>query len=269
MSIEQGLAKTRGGFFARLFGRGEQPITAEWLDSLEEALLRSDLSVSLVDPLMAQLRDLFTTGELKSIPKAVTALRETLVAVLAGDLRLRGEGQKPRVVLVVGVNGSGKTTTAAKLAKRLKDSGERPLLAAADTFRAAATDQLEIWAKRVGSDIVRSQPGADSASVVFDAIQGPDGIDYSVKQYPFNWNANLKLSELKIAYFKANFERRAQDVLAECTSLLERVSVLGLMNAIEGGIFADVRRSPEGGRGFDGVFERAAGYWNPFEELLP
>jgi len=64
-------------------------------------------------------------------------------------------------------------------------------------------------------------------------------------------------------------ERRAQDVLAECTSLLERVSVLGLMNAIEGGIFADVRRSPEGGRGFDGVFERAAGYWNPFEELLP
>ena len=64
-------------------------------------------------------------------------------------------------------------------------------------------------------------------------------------------------------------ERRAQDVLAECTSLLERVSVLGLMHAIEGGVFADVRRSPEGGRGFDGVFERAADYWNPFEDLLP
>jgi len=138
MSIDQALAKTRGGFLSRLFGRGEQSLTAEWLDSLEEALLRADLSVSLVDPLLAQLRDLFTTGELKTVPKALAAVRETLVAALAGDVRLRGDGQKPRVILVVGVNGSGKTTTAAKLAKRLKDSGERPLLAAADTFRAAA-----------------------------------------------------------------------------------------------------------------------------------
>ncbi len=125
MSIEQGLAKTRGGFFSRLIGRAEQSLTAEWLDSLEEALLRADLSVSLVDPLMAQLRDLFNGGELKTVPKALTAVRDTLVAALAGDVRLRGEGQKPRVILVVGVNGSGKTTTAAKLAKRLKDSGER------------------------------------------------------------------------------------------------------------------------------------------------
>ena len=170
MSIEQGLAKTRGGFFARLFGRGEQPITAEWLDALEEALLRADLSVSLVDPLMAQLRDLFTTGELKTVPKAIGAVRETLVAALTGDLRLRGDGQKPRVILVVGVNGSGKTTTAAKLAKRLKDSGERPLLAAADTFRAAAIEQLERWAERVGVPIISGKPDGDPAAVVFDAV---------------------------------------------------------------------------------------------------
>ena len=144
MSIEQGLAKTRGGFFARLFGRGEEALTAEWLGSFEEALLRADVSVSLVDPLMAQLRDLFTTGELKSVPKALTAVRETLVAALAGDVGLRGDGQKPRVILVVGVNGSGKTTTAAKLAKRLKDSGERPL--------------------------VSGKPDGDPAAVVFDAV---------------------------------------------------------------------------------------------------
>src|SRR5207249_6139207 len=124
MSIDQALAKTRGGFFGRLFGRGEEKLTAEWLDLLEEALLRADLSVSLVDPLMAQLRDLFTTGEVKSVEKALAAVRETLVAAVAGDVRLRGEGERPRVILVVGVNGSGKTTTAAKLAKRLKDSGE-------------------------------------------------------------------------------------------------------------------------------------------------
>src|SRR5438046_2686151 len=119
---------------------------------------------------MAQLRDLFTTGELKSVPKTLTAVRETLVAALAGDVGLRGDGQKPRVILVVGVNGSGKTTTAAKLAKRLKDSGERPLLAAADTFRAAAIEQLERWAERVGVPIISGKPDGDPAAVVFDAV---------------------------------------------------------------------------------------------------
>lgn len=169
MSIEQGLAKTRGGFFSRLFRR-EEPLTVAWLDELEEALLRADLSVSLVDPLMAQLRDLFATGEVKTVPKALAAVRETLVAALGQDARLRGDGKTPRVILVVGVNGSGKTTTAAKLAKRLKDAGERPLLAAADTFRAAAIDQLERWAERVDVPIVSGKPEGDPAAVVFDAV---------------------------------------------------------------------------------------------------
>jgi len=170
MSIDKALAKTRGGFLSRLFGRGDEKLTAEWLDGLEEALVRADVSVSLVDPLMAQLRDLFVTGELKTIPKALTAVRETLVAALAGDLRLAGEGKRPRVILVVGVNGSGKTTTAAKLAKRLKDAGERPLLAGADTFRAAAIEQLERWAERVEVPIVSGKPEGDPAAVVFDAV---------------------------------------------------------------------------------------------------
>src|ERR671937_2500250 len=170
MSIEHGLAKTRGGFLSRLFGRREEQITPEWLDALEEALLRSDLSVSLVDPLMAQLRDLFATGELQTVPKALAAVRETLVDTLGSDTRLRGDGQKPRVILVVGVNGSGKTTTAAKLAKRLKDAGETPLLAAADTFRAAAIEQLETWASRIDVPIVSGRPDGDPAAVVFDAI---------------------------------------------------------------------------------------------------
>src|SRR5256885_12551314 len=94
MSIDQALAKTRGGFFSRLFGRGEAAITGEWLDSLEEALLRADLSVSLVDPLMAQLRDLFHGGELKTVPKALTAGRETLVAAPAGEVPPPAVGPK-------------------------------------------------------------------------------------------------------------------------------------------------------------------------------
>ena len=171
MTIEQALAKTRGGFFSRLFGRADEKLTAEWLDALEEALLRADLSVSLVDPLMAQLRDLFASGEIKTVPKALAAVRQTLVGALAGDLSLKGSGQKPRVILVVGVNGSGKTTTAAKLAKRLKDSGERPLLAAADTFRAAAIEQLERWAERVDVPVIAGKPEGDAAAVVFDAVQ--------------------------------------------------------------------------------------------------
>jgi len=161
VSLSDGLAKTRGGFLSRLFGRkAEEPITPEFLDELEEALLRADLSVSLVDPLMAQVRDLASTGELKTVPKALDAVREVLVAELTKqDASLRSGG-KPRVILVVGVNGSGKTTTAAKLAKRLRDAGESPLLVAADTFRAAA---IEI-------PIVSGRPDGDPAAVVFDAI---------------------------------------------------------------------------------------------------
>jgi len=171
VSLSDGLAKTRGGFLSRLFGRkAEEPITPEFLDELEEALLRADLSVSLVDPLMAQVRDLASTGELKTVPKALDAVREVLVAELTKqDASLRSGG-KPRVILVVGVNGSGKTTTAAKLAKRLRDAGESPLLVAADTFRAAAIEQLETWASRLDIPIVSGRPDGDPAAVVFDAI---------------------------------------------------------------------------------------------------
>jgi len=171
VTLDSGLEKTRTGFLARLFGRGrEEKVTPEWLDALEEGLLRADLSVSLVDPLMAQVRDLVATAEVTTVPKLLDAVRETLVGALAGDTALRGDGAMPRVVLVVGVNGSGKTTTAAKLAKRLKDAGERPLLAAADTFRAAATEQLERWAERVAVPIVTGKPEGDPAAVVFDAV---------------------------------------------------------------------------------------------------
>ncbi len=169
MSIEQGLAKTRSGFLSRLFGRAKEPeVTDEWLGSLEEALLRADVSVSLVDPIMVQARDVVREGRAKTTSQVLEAVTGALVAVFPAAPER--DGGRPRVVLVVGVNGSGKTTTAAKLAKRLRDAGHTPLLAAADTFRAAATPQLERWAEHVGVPVVSGRPEGDPAAVVFDAI---------------------------------------------------------------------------------------------------
>ena len=171
MSLDSGLARTRGSFLSRLFGREpDEPVTDEWLGKLEEALLRSDLSVSLADSVMLQVRDIVRDGKAKTVPNVLDAVRDALVAVLAAPPPRFSSAARPRVVLVVGVNGSGKTTTAAKLAKRLRDSGETPLLAAADTFRAAAIEQLETWASRIGVPIVSGRPDGDPAAVVFDAI---------------------------------------------------------------------------------------------------
>lgn len=172
MSISAGLERTRSGLLSRLLGRTrDEAVTPGFVDEVEEGLLRADLSVSLVDPLMAQVRDLVATGALKTVPKTMDAVREVLVAELSSrDASLNAGASAPRVILIVGVNGSGKTTTAAKLAKRLKDAGERPLLAAADTFRAAAIEQLETWAARLDIAIVSGRPNGDPAAVVFDAV---------------------------------------------------------------------------------------------------
>ncbi|MFN2519900.1 MAG: signal recognition particle-docking protein FtsY [Candidatus Limnocylindria bacterium] len=173
MSLDRGLAKTRGGFLSRLFGRRtEEKVTPEWLDLLEESLLRADVSVTLADSIMLQVRDIVRFQKVDTVPRVLDAVRDALASVFAGqDAGLRDTGARPRVVLVVGVNGSGKTTTAAKLAKRVRREGETPLLVAADTFRAAAIEQLEIWAGRVGVPIVAGKPDGDPASVVFDGVQ--------------------------------------------------------------------------------------------------
>lgn len=171
MAIERGLERTRG-LLSRVFGGREReaPVTEGWLDRLEEALLRADVSVSLVDPVMLQVRGVVREGRATTVPGVRAAVTDALVAVLARDVHPATASERPAVILVVGVNGSGKTTTAAKLAKRLKDRGEDPLLAAADTFRAAATQQLERWAERVGVPLVSGRPDGDPAAVVFDAV---------------------------------------------------------------------------------------------------
>jgi fused signal recognition particle receptor len=170
--FEAGLAKTRRSFLSRLRDLALQPRLDEsyWAE-FEAILIGTDMSVSLVDEIVRRLRDREERFQLNGPQQVESALREELVSLLStGDRALKLDGA-PALVLLVGVNGSGKTTSAAKLARRLARSGRRPMLAAADTFRAAAIEQLETWAARVQVPVVSGKPGGDAAAVVFDAMQ--------------------------------------------------------------------------------------------------
>ena len=149
------------------------PVEPATLDRLEEALIASDAGVELSIRLIEELRDEVRSGHITTAEELRPAVREQLLALLrtAEDaLPSADASAQPRITLLVGVNGTGKTTTVAKLAKRKQEAGSTVILAAADTFRAAAVDQLEIWAERVGAPVVSQQEGADPAAVVFDAI---------------------------------------------------------------------------------------------------
>ena len=143
----------------------------EFYDGLEEALILADIGVEAAVDTVAQLRKRVSERLLTRSEEVKDALRDILRSKLeVGDSALVLEG-KPAVVLVIGVNGVGKTTSIGKLAARLKAEGKKVLLCAGDTFRAAAADQLEIWAGRAGVDIVRQHEGADPGAVLFDALQ--------------------------------------------------------------------------------------------------
>ena len=160
-------------------GRGK--IDDDLYDELEEMMIQSDVGVHTTTRIVEDLRQATRRNRLSNADEVRGRLRGELSQILSlGDTRLRTAAEPPTVYLMVGVNGTGKTTTTAKLAHRLKSQGKRVLLAAADTFRAAAIDQLEIWANRVGVDLVKHKEGADPAAVVYDAIQAARGrrMDY-------------------------------------------------------------------------------------------
>ena len=152
-------------------GAGEA--TDELFDQLEEVLIASDLSTRVAALIVSRLRDQVRDQRLRTADEVRAALRSQLADLLAAHERplVVQAPDPPLLYLIVGVNGTGKTTTIAKLAARFQKQGRKVLLAAADTFRAAAIDQLEVWAQRLGVDIVRHQPGGDPAAVLFDAIR--------------------------------------------------------------------------------------------------
>lgn len=154
----------------RLTGRGV--IDEQLYDELEELLLQADTNVRTIGEILEELRKEVRAQRVRTAPEIREALKASIVRRFnqPGAVGLDMADEGPTVYLFVGVNGSGKTTTIAKVAHLLKRRGFSVLMAAGDTFRAAAIEQLEIWAQRVGCDFVRSQPGADAASVLFDAI---------------------------------------------------------------------------------------------------
>ncbi len=171
--LKQGLNKTKTSFEEKMNDvfSNFRKVDEELLEELEEALIMSDVGVKTSTEIVGRLRDRVKKEKIQDEEGVKQALREEIQFVLdsvENDLKLE---TTPAVILVVGVNGVGKTTSIGKIANRLKQDGKKVVIAAADTFRAAAVEQLEIWAKRAECDIVKKQEGIDPASVVYDAIK--------------------------------------------------------------------------------------------------
>jgi fused signal recognition particle receptor len=177
----------KAGFLARMRAKINRPgswlsydlanlvpgrkIDAEVLDELEARLLTADVGVDATSHILEELRRKVARKELDDVDKLIAALTDAITSILLPVQKpLDIEGHKPFVLLVVGVNGSGKTTTIGKLARRFADERKQIVLAAGDTFRAAAIEQLGVWAQRAGAEIIQQQAGADPGAVVFDAV---------------------------------------------------------------------------------------------------
>jgi len=171
-SIRDSLTRTRNAVFSQVAGLlGASEISEETWETLEELLIQADVGVQTTLHLVDRLRQRARDEAILKADELERALKEELRALLPEPEPLDLDHRPPNVVLIVGVNGSGKTTTIAKLAHRFKKAGQRVLLAAADTFRAAAIDQLDIWAKHVNVNIIKGPEGGDPGAVVYDAVQ--------------------------------------------------------------------------------------------------
>jgi len=171
--LKQGLSKTKQSFNDKVNNvfSAFRKVDEELLEELEEALIMSDVGVETSTKIIANLRDKIKKQNLKEADEVKQALREEIQNIFDEIDNTLHLDTTPSIILVVGVNGVGKTTSIGKIANRLKQDGKKVVIAAADTFRAAAVEQLEIWANRAGCQIVKKEEGADPASVVYDAIK--------------------------------------------------------------------------------------------------
>ena len=171
--LKKGLSKTKTSINEKITNVFStfRKVDEDLLEELEEALIMSDVGMETSEKIIGQLRDKIKKEKIEDAEEVKTALKDIIKDILDSvDSSLNLE-TKPAVILVVGVNGVGKTTSIGKIANRLKQDGKKVVIAAADTFRAAAVEQLEIWANRAGCEIVKRKEGSDPASVVYDAIK--------------------------------------------------------------------------------------------------
>ena len=169
--LKMGLTKTKNALFGSVNELLKKfvKVDEDLLDELEELLIMADVGVGATEDIIEELRDRIKDGRLKEKDQVLDTLKEILADMIGDHQPLKLE-TTPSVILVIGVNGAGKTTSIGKISKRLRKSGKKVVVAAADTFRAAAIDQLEVWCQRAKVDIVKQSEGSDPAAVVFDAI---------------------------------------------------------------------------------------------------
>ena len=172
--LKAGIQKTRAGLLEKIEDAvsGRKEIDAEVLDELEYALITADIGARTTAEILERIRQRVERHMVADSAQLKSLIKEHLLEILEATERpLPHVAEPPEVILVVGVNGAGKTTSIGKLTRRLQSEGKTVLLCAADTFRAAAIEQLEVWAQRAGADLIRQQPGSDPSAVLFDALQ--------------------------------------------------------------------------------------------------
>ena len=186
-NFDSSVKKTKENFFQRLSRAvvGKSVVKDEILDSIEEALVSSDVGVETTLKIIEGLEDRVERDKYMSFDELVYMLRDEILGIIElGDIEENNVifdfSKKPYVILIVGVNGVGKTTTIGKLARMLKGMGKKVMLGAADTFRAAAVEQLSLWADRIGVDIVKQEMGSDPASVAYDTVKSAVAKNYDV-----------------------------------------------------------------------------------------
>lgn len=167
--LKNGLFKSRNSFFGKIRALFRRGVDEDTLEELEEMLICADVGYDVTEEILEELRTKTKEEKIKDPDSAIEALKQILTGIL-GEFHPLVLDTTPSVILVIGVNGVGKTTSIAKIANCLKKEGKKVILAAADTFRAGAIEQLGVWADRVGVDLIKQGEGADPAAVVFDAI---------------------------------------------------------------------------------------------------
>jgi fused signal recognition particle receptor len=183
--LKSGVQKTRAGLVSALEDaiQGKREIDADLLDEIEYTLISADIGVRTTEEILDRIRERAARHQLSDAAELKGLIREHLLEILQASERAPAHvAEPPAVVLVVGVNGAGKTTTIGKLAQRFKNEDRSVLLCAADTFRAAAIEQLEIWGERTGTQVIRQSPGSDPSAVLFDALNAARArkVDYVI-----------------------------------------------------------------------------------------